>query len=143
MSKDKLEKTAAVSKEIADQEVEKWLDFKKIDQDDIKDIDDQKTPLSLAIQKGYLSLDSDMVFHHKLKFPIEDVDGNIVLDKISYKPRLKMWEIESKTKGVDMKNTFALIRAYMCALTDLNSGMLKKLDSSDNKIAQGIALFFL
>ena len=132
-----------VSEEVAKQEVEKWLEFKKLDQEDVDEIDDRKASLSRAIQKGYLSLDKECNFIQTLKFPIKSDSGEMMLDKLTYKPRLTMSDVEKRTKGLDMKNTFVVIRAYVSALTDVNSGLISKMDSSDNKIAQAIAIFFL
>tara|TARA_R110000796_G_scaffold166023_1_gene282899 strand:- start:193 stop:618 length:426 start_codon:yes stop_codon:yes gene_type:complete len=132
-----------VSKELALEEVEKWLSFKKVDQDEIEDIDSSKNNLANAIMRGHLILDKSHNLVHTLKFPILDEDGKPALSVLTYKPRLMMQEIEQKTQSINMKNTFELLRAYVAALTGVNSGLIKKLDTSDHKISQTIALFFL
>lgn len=132
-----------VNLEIAQKEVQKWLDFKKVDEEKIEDNKDNILTLAKAVSSGSLSLDSDHNFIHELKFPITDSDGNVVESKMKFKPRLKVGDLQTKTQNVKSNDTFALITAYISALTDLNSGIIKQMDSEDYKVAQGIVIFFL
>ena len=132
-----------ISKEVALKEVQKWLDYKKVDVETIDDIDKQIDALALSISKGYLVLTKDFSWEHNLKFPIEKEGGAVACSKLVYKPRLKLSEVERATERVDMKSSFQLIRAYITALTGQNSGIIKNLDTADQKIATAIALFFL
>lgn len=132
-----------ISTELAIKEVHKWLDFKKVDEKKREDSKDNIEALAHSISMGYLSLDKDFNFIQKLKFPIEADDKSIVASELKYKPRLKMAEIESKTANIKATEFTALIRAYVSALTESNSGIIKQLDTEDNKVAQSIAIFFL
>jgi hypothetical protein len=137
------ENMGKVNLELAQKEVQKWLDFKKVDDEKIEDNKENILTLSKAVSSGCLSLDSDFNFVHELKFPITDSDGNVVESKLNFKPRLKVGELQTKTQNVKTNDTFALITAYISALTDLNSGIIKQMDSEDYKVAQGIVIFFL
>jgi len=132
-----------VNLETARKEVMKWLDFKKVDREKIEDSEDNIVALAKGICSGYLVLDKDCNFIQKLKFPILDDDGNPFTTELKMKPRLRMGEIEDKSQNLPAGNTFALIRAYVSALTNINSEIIKKMDSEDQKIAQSVVIFFL
>lgn len=132
-----------ISEEVAIKEVNKWLDYKKVDDLKREENKDNIKELVHAICMGYLSLDKDFNFVQKLKFPIEADDKSIVASEFKYKPRLRMAEIDSKTANIKATNPFALIGAYISALTDTNSGIIKQMESSDYSVARGIAIFFL
>ena len=127
----------------AKKEVNKWLDFKKVDQEKREENADNIDALAKAISVGYLVLDKDFNFIQELKFPIEDSDGQPVQTQLKFKPRLKMGDIQNKTQNLKAGDTFALITAYICALTNINSGIIKLMDSEDYKIAQSVVIFFL
>lgn len=132
-----------ISEELALAEVQKWLDFKKVDEDAIDNVEKQKKEIAKSISRGHLILKKDMSFEHILKFPILDDGGKPFREKLVYRPRLKLSEVERETDKVNMSNSFQLIRAYISALTGENSGIIKGLDTSDQKIATSIAIFFL
>lgn len=132
-----------VNLEQAKKEVEKWLEFKKIDADKIEENSENIASIAKAISSGHLYLDDDMSFVQKLKFPFMDADGGVSSDTLKYKPRLKMGDIQTRTQNLKSNDTFALITAYICALTEMNSGLIKNMDSEDYKISQSIVLFFL
>ncbi len=138
-----MEKATKVSKEVALKEVEKWLDYKRVDDKKRADSKDNVEALADAISFGYLILDKDFNLVHTLKFPLLNEDGSVAVKEFKYKPRLKMGEIQNKTQNIKATDTFALITAYISALTDSNSGMVKQMDSEDYRVAQAIAIFFL
>ena len=74
---------------------------------------------------------------------MQDQDGKDSFTTLKFKPRLKMGEIQSKSQNLKAGDTFALITAYICALTKINSGIIKEMDSEDYKIAQSVVIFFL
>lgn len=134
------QKDDKVTKEVALKEVKKWLDFKRCNQKKREEHDDAIEYLADSIVQGILILTKDMIFKHTLIFPVGE-EG--MIKEISYKPRLKMSEIEAKSGNLKSGNTQALIRSYVCALTDQATGIIKELDTEDNRIAQSIATFFL
>lgn len=138
-----MEKATKVSKEVALKEVEKWLDYKRVDEKKRADSKDNIEALADAIAFGYLVLDKDFNLVHSLKFPLLNEDGSVAAKEFKYKPRLKAGDVQNRTQNIKATDTFALIGAYVSALTDLNSGMVKQLDTEDYRIAQAIAIFFL
>lgn len=127
----------------AKKEVNKWLDFKKVDQEKRDENTDNIDALAKAISVGYLVMDKDFNLIQTLKFPMQDQDGKDSFTTLKFKPRLKMGEIQSKSQNLKAGDTFALITAYICALTKINSGIIKEMDSEDYKIAQSVVIFFL
>jgi len=132
---------AKVSKEVANKEVEKWLDYKKVDEVKRTDSVDSIEALAKAIESGNLSFDSkEHVFKQKLKWPIGEGEA---IKELIYKARLTMNDVHLRTKNVKSGDAHGLITAYICALTEQNSGVIGCLDTEDNRIAQSIATFFL
>lgn len=132
-----------VSEEVAFKEVTKWLDFKKVDEKKRGENKDNIESLAHSISMGYLTLDKDMNFIQKLKFPIEADDKTVVASEFKYKPRLRMAEIDKKTTNIKATDPFALIGAYISALTETNTGVVKQMETEDYRVAQSIAVFFL
>lgn len=129
-----------VSQEVALKEVTKWLDFKKVDTKKRETNEDSINTMVDAIMAGNLVLDKEFNFIQTLKFPV-GADESIKTFK--YKPRVSVSAIETKMQNVKGTNSMGLIGAYVSAITDLNSGVVKLLDTEDNRVAQAIATFFL
>lgn len=130
-----------VSPEVAEKEVNKWLDHKKVDENKRASNSDNIAALKLAIEEGYLTYDSkENIFVQKLKFPIGDGES---IKEFKYKSRLKMSEVQTRTKNVKASDAFGMVTAYICALTGQNSGLVSELDTEDHRVAQSIAVFFL
>lgn len=134
----------AVSMDVAQKEVEKWLDFKKTSPSNRETNSDMIEVLADAISEGVLVLDTEEYFFtQKFKFPIADDNGNTVLSELKYKPRITESQLLPFLKGVKPTDIRATINGYVCALTGQNSGMIRKLDTEDKRIPNAIAIFFL
>ena len=132
-----------VNAETAMKEVHQWLEHKKVDDDVIEANKDNIETLAKHISNGNLIVDESFNLVYTLKWPIEDQDGGIVCDKLVFKPRLKVGDIQTRTANIKATDAFALISAYVSALTSQNTGIIKQLDSGDYKTAQAIVTFFL
>jgi len=132
-----------VNVETAKSEIHKWLEFKKMDEEKIEENAENIGTLAKAISAGHLILDEKFNLIHELKWPILADDDSVVCDKLNFKPRLKVGELQAKTQNIKTSDAFALISAYISALTNQNSGIIKQLDSEDYKVAQAIVVFFL
>jgi hypothetical protein len=132
-----------VSLDQAKKEVKKWLDFKKVDQEKIDENEENVDALAKAISVGHLVMDKDFNLIQEMKFAVNDSEGKPFLTQLKFKPRLKMGDIQNKTQSLKAGDTFALITAYISALTNTNSGLIKEMDSEDYKIAQSVVIFFL
>ena len=130
-----------INQEQASREVEAWLDYKRVfertkeaNQDSIEFMEDM-------ICEGILSIDETThEITHKLLFPLGEGSE---ITSLKYKSRLNDKMLEPKMKGIKSNDANAMLTAYICALTDENSGVIKGMDSQDKKVAMAIAVFFL
>ena len=132
-----------VKENVAVNEVNRWLEFKKIKAKKIEESGEAIETISEAIQLGILSIDENCIFKHKLEIPIESEGNKIMLSELTYKPRLKISEVHPKLQKVKTGDIHGMISSYISALTGQNSGMIRSLDTEDYRVAQAIATFFL
>lgn len=129
-----------VERQVAESEVQKWLDFKRIGD---KKREAQKPQIEVlvdAVEDGDLVLDEQMVFVHTLKFPLMNEQP---VKELSYKPRLSVLDIHSKLEGVKSSDADGRVLAYVAALAGKPRQIIKSLDSEDYAISQALAIFFL
>lgn len=131
-----------VAREVAQAEIEKWLDYKKIKEAKREAEETTTETIVDAICDGTLVLNKDYTFTHKLAFPLKS-DGEDTLKELTYKPRLEVREINTKMKGIKPSDADGRIMGYIAALTDQPRGVLTRMDTEDNRIAQAFATFFL
>lgn len=135
-----------ISEEMAIAEMNKWLDHKNVSQRkrNKKETKQQIETLIDAICDGDLTLDEDFNLVQTLRNPVKDKEGKqIVLETLTFKPRLLLEDVESHLMNVKSTNTIGMLAAYTAALTGKSSSLLKKIDTDDNKTAQAIVMFFL
>ena len=132
-----------VTREIAETEVLKWLDFKKVDQEKRSEQESSIKTMQNAIFEGHLVLDDKLNFIYTLKWPLEDSDGKVTLEKLTFKPRMKTSEADSRLKHLKDPSSFETIRCFTAALTSESMGLLKDLDSEDTRVTNAISAFFL
>ena len=135
--------TEKVTRKVAELEVTKWLDHKKVKDRKRENLQDQIDIMVGAIIDGSLVLDQDCKFTHQLSFPIENAKGEVTVRSLTYKPRLSVIEINAKMKGVKPTDADARVVGYISALTGQPSAVLTSLDTEDNSLAQAFATFFL
>ncbi len=129
-----------VNLEQATEEVNSWLDHKKIGQKKRESQKDQIDSLIDAICEGVLTLDAEKNFVQTLKFPTE---GEMPLKELKYAPRVKTGTFHLHLQGVKASDTDARICAYIAAITSKPKALIQKLDTEDYGVAQSIAIFFL
>lgn len=132
-----------ISLDLATLEFEKWLDFKKIKDRKREANKDQEEILIDAIKNNNLIISEDFNLEYNLEFPLKNDDGDATLESLSFKPRLKVFEINNKMKGVKSNDVDGRVLGYIAASTGKNTGLLKKLDTEDYSIAQAIIMYFL
>lgn len=130
-----------VSREAAEAEVLKWLDFKKVKQRVRDDMGDAIEALTCAIEDGDLILREDFFFELSLANPIDSGDSPI--KNLVFKPRLRQFEIEDAMKGLDMKNGIQMMKGIASALTDQPRAVLGKTYENDWGLIQNISVFFI
>lgn len=127
--------------ETAQEEVDKWLDHKKVSQGKREKQKPHIEVLVDAICDGTLTLNSDFSFSHLLKFPIGE--GADAVKEIKYKPRISHGEVHVYLQKCKSDDAHGQVLAYIQALTKQPKELLTRLDSEDHAIAQGFAVFFI
>lgn len=133
-------KRSVVSKEKAEEEVQSWLDFKKVSDSDREEHADYIKALANYISCGDLVLNEDKSFTHKLKFPIGVGEA---ITHLTYKSRMNSQQLKPYLSGVKTGDSNGLINAHICALSGENAGVIGALDKEDIKIARAIVVFFV
>jgi len=126
-----------MTKELAIEEIKKWLDFKRILPKEREEKQPQTDILVDAMQSGSLILNEDHSLTQILRFELETVK------ELTYKARLTVGEINAKLRGIDSSKAHDLLVAYVSVATGSPMGIIKQLDSNDYKVAQAINMFFL
>lgn len=132
-------KKPVVSPEMADQEFERWLEYRMVS--DVEK-EEHATLISLAIEsisKGYLIINEDNTITHKLREPFENESP---IYEFIYKNRLNDFDKQRSMKGVNSKDQNESFNALISELCDQPKGVIKKLHTADKRIASAIAVFF-
>lgn len=129
-----------ISLETATKEIERWLDYKKVNKSKREFMLEQITNLINAVCDGRLVVNEDFTFTQNLLFPIGK-HGDI--KEIKYRARLAIGAATPHLSGVKSGDTEGKLIAYAAALSNKPKEMIKALDSEDNSLAQGIAVFFM
>lgn len=130
-----------VDYETAEADVDSWLDHKRVKPRKRESNKEAIEELIDSVMYGQLKIDSDTLnITQVLDFPIGE-EGSI--KEIIHKPRVHVSAVNSKLKGVKAGDVDGRLLAYTSALTGKPVGVLGKLDTGDNAVAQNIAVFFL
>lgn len=128
-----------VSFEKATEEVEKWLDSKRIPAKKLEGLSSMKDNLVDQVMDGNLLVNEDLTLTQILVF----ADG-MAVDSLSYKNRITSKDLEPH-KRIVKGDTFEdnLTRVIM-ACTGQPVNVLRNLDTStDRALAESIAVFFM
>lgn len=130
-----------VAREVAEAEIKSWLDKKKVFESTRESYKDSIEVLVDAMVEGYLTLDEkDFTLTHTLMFPPEKEQS---FTELKYKSRLNDNMLQPFLSGVKTSDADGRLLAYVAALTGVNRGILKAIDTADKKISMAIAIFFL
>ena len=128
---------SAVSEVLATQEINRWLDSKRIKP---KDRERQKAEIEKLIDcvcDGTLVVNEDNTLTQILIFPSGE------LKELKFKNRINDFEVRPLLKDVAATDMYGQIRAYGAALSDVSKMTIEKLDTEDRKLTRAIALFFM
>lgn len=126
-----------VSLSVAQEEVSEWLDHLRITPQLRQNHKDMIDTLIEAVSFGLVEINEDKTITQKLQFPVGEVS------ELKYKSRLNDYILEPYLKGVKTSDGDARILAYKAALTGVLKVNIQKMDSSDQRIANSIVVFFI
>lgn len=127
--------------ETANKEFKRWAEAKRIPNKALQKHEEDAESIIEAIQYGYLMLDDDLNFVHKLAFPLK---GDTEVTELKYKFRVSKGELSASTRGLRADNLIGdMATCYISCLTDQPRGIIRALDSTDSGLAEHIAAFFL
>lgn len=130
-----------VALEVAQKDIEKWLDFKKVSPSKREKLKENIDVLIEAVTMGDLVVTEKLELEQTLKFPL--VGESETVTKFTYKPRIDVAQVGEKIKGVSPKDLKGFSFAYTSALTGNPMALCKKMDTEDSSIADKIVEFFL
>jgi len=126
-------------RELANQEINSWLDKKKIKKSQREENKASVDMLVEAFMDGSLTLNKDTnVLTLNLLFP-----ENMGITKLDFRSRMNDAILHPHLNGVKPTDVDGRINALICALTTQPKNIITILDSSDKRVAQSIAIFFL
>ena len=133
-----------VSKEVAVQEV---MDFVEYHLDVVKkdyEIESDYPQIVKAIEDGRLSFNEKKIPTLVLKEPILNTEGQVSLDTITFRTRIKPTQLAEVMKGVDLqKNQLEYSLRALSYLTGQVRAMLDNFGKVDYKTIDQIATVFL
>ena len=130
-----------LSRKKAEEEVNKWLDAKRVSTSRREDYKPHIEAITGCLERGELRLGTGNVFTHTLLFPVGE--GAAAITELNYKPRVTVATIQHHMQGVKSGDGSARIGATIAALTGQPRAIIEKLDTEDYGIANYIVIFFL
>ena len=140
---DKAAPKIAVNRDVAEKDVERWLDYKRIGITKRENMKDNVDILIDAVQDGQLVVNDDHTLKQLLVWPPENDEGEAHVTELTFIPRIHFSQIQPKLKGIKPGDTEGRLLGYAAALSNQPAGVLRKLDTVDLAITQAIAVFFL
>jgi hypothetical protein len=129
-----------VNRELAEQTVDKWLDYKRVKPAKRESYKASIENITDAIEEGSLIFNEET---HELEYTLDIPIGESKIQVLKFRPRLTVGEINKRLKGVSPKEADARVVAYVSALTGQNSGVIELLDTNDYDVCQAISVFFM
>lgn len=132
---------SSITREVAEAEVNKWLDFKGVTERKREKQKDNIESLIDSVESGQLILNDDHSFTQVLSVPM---NGEIPVREIKFKPRVPVSVFQIQLQGIKAGNDpLGVVIAYISGLTGLPKGVVRALDSDDYAVASAIAVFFM
>lgn len=130
-----------ISEAIARQDVDRWLDYKKIGETKREDNQAAIDGIVASVMDGEMVVsDQGHEITHLLRFPVGNQED---IKQLTYKARLSLKERNKKLKGVKLTDTGEYLVALIAALANENKAVIEELDTEDYNTAQNVALFFI
>lgn len=138
-----MEKSQVISAEVAQNEVEKWLDLRRVKPSLREKYKDAVQVMVESVCDGSLVLQDNGSLKQTLVFPIETKDGDIALTELVYKPRFKVKELSMQSQDMNASNSLDITISYVSAVSSVSKSLVKEMDMEDYKVAQCIVTFFM
>jgi len=130
----------AVDIKVATQEINSWLDYKKVKAAPKETYKAQIDTLIQAVCDGELTINATTFeLSQTLNCPVPELD----LTVLKYVPRLTIGEMRKASVNVKPTDFDGKCIATIAAATGKAMSHLDKMDSSDYNTAQAIAVFFM
>lgn len=129
-----------VAREVAQADVDRWLDHKKISERKRGEYADSIASMVEAVSDGAIVVDENCQLIQTLKFPI---GSEMTITRLTWKPRLNVGLVQNHLQGVRPADVDGRLVAFMAALTGQAKEIIRSLDTEDYSIGQSIAIFFL
>jgi len=131
---------SALAPEVAMQEIEKWLDHKKVSAKKRESNEEAIKTLAEEISLGNMFLTDSFNLEYNLKSPIKSEQPTT---KLVFKPRLTIGSVYNHLQGVKPTDADGRLFAYAAALTTNPKDLIKNLEIDDWNIVQAVVVFFL
>jgi hypothetical protein len=136
-------KNTAVSKEVALEELERFVNKFVKKPVPSNELEDTYPDVLEAITDGFLSFDVESMPKLKLKFPIKDEEGNVAVSDITFRTRIKPTELAEIAKGLHpQKEVFMLQLKMTSHIIDQPVKMLDKFERYDYDVINQVASVF-
>ncbi len=133
-----------LSREVAEIEVEAWLDKKKVFQETRDKYKDYVDIIVEAIMNGVLVLDDKGEFTQILLFPLGGKgEGESSIESIKYRLRVNDKQVSPHMRGVKADDADGRLQALIAAITSQSKSVISNFDSADKRIATAIGIFFM
>jgi hypothetical protein len=129
-----------VSREVAEADVQRWLEAKRIRQSKKTLLADNVEALVESVMEGFITIDESCNLTQILRFPV-GLNENV--KQLSFKTRLQVLEVSPFLKKVEQGDGDGRVLAYILAATEQPLGIIQSLDTEDLGVAQSVAVFFL
>lgn len=131
----------AVTREIAEKEVNEWLAWKRVPEAYIKGSQLYINGIIIAVQEGSMIIDpTTKEITHKLKWPIGN--GDFEIRELKYKPRLGVAVIQANIAGISPADLTGRTLGIIAALCGKPRTEIAAMDSEDYRAASDVAAFF-
>ncbi len=126
-----------LTREKALNEVEKWLDIKRIRPSVREEQKEAIEGMVECFELGIFSMnDETNEITHKLQFESS-------ISELTYKTRINSAQFSKYSRKLKAGDTQGFINAKIACLTGQNTTIIANLDHEDSKIANQIAIFFI
>lgn len=127
----------------AQAEIAEWLEFKHISERKRNDNADFEEVLIDKMCQGLLKKNEDNSLTYSLQEPVKTEDGEIILDTLTFKPRIRVSDLNKRLKGVKPSDIEGRQLAYIAAITGESSGKISSIYTEDFETCAAIVNYFL